>query len=136
MNLQVQFQQKLGIWLNQQVLHCVSYLFIILLLCFETEHIHLFSASNLSSLIFSRIFLIASNELTVSIPMEVGLLTDLVITYDWLGLGSGRPTFAPTDTDQPPGTYYLTIIAYPTKATGTYYLTITHFPTYSPTSIE
>ena len=53
-------------------------LFSVLLVCFEIKQIHSFFASNLFSLIFSHIILIASNELTGSIPTEVGLLTELV----------------------------------------------------------
>ena len=53
---------------------------IVLLLCFEMKHIHSFFASNLFSLIFPRIILIASNELTGSIPTEFGLLTELTKT--------------------------------------------------------
>ena len=52
-------------------------LFSVLLVCFEIKQIHSFFASNLFSLIFSHIILIASNELTGSIPTEVGLLTEL-----------------------------------------------------------
>ena len=55
-------------------------LFSVLLVCFETKHIHSFFASNLFSLIFPNIILLASNELTLtgSIPTEVGLLTELI----------------------------------------------------------
>ena len=41
------------------------------------KHIHSFFASNLFTLIFSPIMLIDSNEVTGSIPTEVGLLTEL-----------------------------------------------------------
>ena len=55
-------------------------LFSVLLVCFEIKHIHSFFASNLFSLIFTNIILLASNELTLtgSIPTEVGLLSNLV----------------------------------------------------------
>ena len=55
-----------------------KHLFSVLLLCFVAKHIHSFFASNLFSPIFSPICLIAdNNELTGSIPTEIGLLTEL-----------------------------------------------------------
>ena len=52
-------------------------LFSVLLVCFETKHIHSFFASNFFSLIFFHIILVDSNKLTGSIPTEIGLLTKL-----------------------------------------------------------
>ena len=92
MTLQDHFQQKLVYWLNLNNLIWVSdcflfsfcalrqNIFVLCVLCFTImicDKIGSFFASNLFSLIFSHIILIASNEFTGSIPMEIGLSTKL-----------------------------------------------------------
>ena len=69
---------EVGLLTELTSLELCKRLFSVLLVCFETKHLHSFSASNLFSLIFSHNILIDRNELTGSIPTEVGSLSNLV----------------------------------------------------------
>ena len=74
---------EVGLLTELTALYLSKHFISIYLLYFETKHIHLFFASDLFSLIFPHFCLIVDNELTGSIPTEIGLLTGLTE----LGLG-------------------------------------------------